>query len=165
MDEANVDSVNEMPAGLQLGIFSLLLNLCPSPFPPSLTLRVDLTPVTVANLGWQIVWRESRWKETKVGGKGKKLYIQNFPQSLQEPFCSPEGLVLFPQGGRVWPLYVSWFRKVGDESYHHPDIHTGAYSDGEGSQEQGPSWGDVSQREVTFIHRLGGLEKKGKTER
>lgn len=57
-------------------------------------------------------------------------------------------------------LYVSWFRKVGDESYHHPHVHTGAYSDGEGSQEQSPSGGDVGQREVTFVHCLGGLKRR-----
>lgn len=63
-------------------------------------------------------------------------------------------------GARVQPLYVSWFRKVGDESYHYPDIHAGAYSDGEGGEEQSPSGRDVGQREVTFVHRLGGLEEK-----
>ena len=63
-------------------------------------------------------------------------------------------------GGRVRPLYVSWFRKVGDESYHYPDVHAGAYSDGEGGEEQSPSGRDVGQREVTFVHRLGGLEEK-----
>lgn len=57
-------------------------------------------------------------------------------------------------------LYVSWFREIGNESYHHPNIHTSAYSDGEGGEEQSPSGCDVSQWEVTFIHCLGGLEKK-----
>lgn len=57
-------------------------------------------------------------------------------------------------------LYVSWFRKVGDESYHHPHVHTGAYSDGEGGEEQSPSGSDVGQREVTFVHCLGGLKRR-----
>lgn len=57
-------------------------------------------------------------------------------------------------------LYVSWFRKVGNESYHHPHIHTGAYSDGEGSEEQSPSRGDVGQWEVTFVDGLGGLKRR-----
>ncbi len=60
--------------------------------------------------------------------------------------------------GSVPPLYVSWFGKVGNESYHHPHVHTGAYSDGEGCEEQSPSGGDVGQREVTLVYCLGGLE-------
>lgn len=57
-------------------------------------------------------------------------------------------------------LYVSWFRKVGNESYHHPHVHAGAYSDGEGGEEQSTSGGNVGQWEVTFVHRLGGLGKE-----
>lgn len=57
-------------------------------------------------------------------------------------------------------LYVSWFGKVGDESYHHPHVHAGAYSDGEGCEEQSPSGCDVGQWEVTFVHRLGGLGRR-----
>lgn len=57
---------------------------------------------------------------------------------------------------------MSWFRKVGNESNHHTYIHTGAYSDAEGSKEQSPSGGNVGQWEVTFVHRLGGLEKNRK---
>lgn len=60
-------------------------------------------------------------------------------------------------------LYVSWFRKVGNESYHYSNIHTSAYSDGEGSKEQSPSGGNVGQWEVTFVHCLGGLQKKKNT--
>jgi len=67
--------------------------------------------------------------------------------------------------GRVPLLYVSWFRKVGNESNHHPHIHTGAYSDGEGSEEQSASGGDVGHWEVTFVHCLGGLEKGEKSKR
>lgn len=59
-------------------------------------------------------------------------------------------------------LYVSWFRKVGNESYHYPHINTRAYSDGEGGEEQSTSGGDVGQREVTFVHGLGGLERRKK---
>ena len=55
---------------------------------------------------------------------------------------------------------MSWFRKVGDQSYHYPDIHACAYSDGESGEEQSPSGRDVGQREVTFVHCLGGLQEK-----
>ena len=53
---------------------------------------------------------------------------------------------------------MPWFGEVGDERDHHPHVHAGAYGDGERSQEQSPSGGDVGQREVTFVHRLGGLK-------
>lgn len=62
-------------------------------------------------------------------------------------------------------LYVSRFRKVGDESYHHPHVHAGAYSDGEGGEEQGPPGGDVGQWEVTFVDCLGGLERRKRKRR
>lgn len=60
------------------------------------------------------------------------------------------------------PLYVSRFRKVGDEGYHYSDVDAGAYGDGEGGEEESASGGDVGQREVTFVHRLGGLERRKK---
>ncbi|KAG7240297.1 hypothetical protein INR49_027108 [Caranx melampygus] len=90
--------------------------------------------------------------ERKEGG-GKKLYIpKNFPQSVQEQRHSLEGVVLFldsPElrGVKVWLLHASWLRKVGNESYHHPYIHTSAYSDGEGSKEQSPSGCDGREKE------------------
>lgn len=65
-------------------------------------------------------------------------------------------------GEDVKVLYVSWFRKVGDESYHHPHVHACAYGDGESGEEQGSSRGDVGQWEVTFVHRLGGLRRREK---
>lgn len=68
-----------------------------------------------------------------------------------------------PQGhaeGKVQLLYVSRFGEVGDEGHHHADVDAGADGDGEGGQEEGASGGDVGQREVTFVHRLGGLERR-----
>lgn len=61
-------------------------------------------------------------------------------------------------GWEAWPLYVPRFGEVGDERDHYPHVHAGAYGDGERSQEQSPSGGNVGQREVTFVHRLGGLK-------
>lgn len=75
-------------------------------------------------------------------------------EAASEELWSPEGRFT------VWLLNVSWFREVGNESHHHSDVHPGAYSDGEGGEEQRPPGGDVGQREVSFVHRLGGLEKK-----
>lgn len=154
-------------------------NLCLSRVPSLLTLQLDLSPVTVDNLGWQRACRE-RKLERKDGGEGgnkknnKKKTVhppekKNFRRSFQVRCRSQgegEGGVILHLGSpgvcgaRVQPLYVSWFRKVGDESYHYPDIHASAYSDGEGGEEQSPSGRDVGQREVTFVHRLGGLEEK-----
>lgn len=59
-------------------------------------------------------------------------------------------------------LYVSRFGEVGDEGHHHPHVDAGADGDGEGGEEEGASGGDVGQREVTFVHRLGGLQSGGK---
>lgn len=69
------------------------------------------------------------------------------------------------RGGKVQPLYVSRFRKVGDEGYHYSDVDAGAYGDGEGGEEESASGGDVGQREVTFVHRLGGLERRKKAKK
>lgn len=63
------------------------------------------------------------------------------------------------------PLYVSRFRKVGDEGYHYSDVDAGAYGDGEGGEEESASGGDVGQRKVTFVHRLGGLERRKKNKK
>lgn len=66
------------------------------------------------------------------------------------------------RGREAWPLYVARFGEVGDERDHHPHVHARAYGDGERSQEQSPSGGDVGQREVAFVHRLGGLKRRTK---
>lgn len=67
----------------------------------------------------------------------KKLYIHIKVSSKSAgAILSPQrGFVLFPGSqevmeNRVLLLYVSWFREVGNESYHHSYINTGAYSDG-----------------------------------
>lgn len=102
-----------------------------------------------------------------MGKRGKKLYIPIKVSLKSASFnsASQRGFVLLPgsqeiEKRRVLLLYVSWFREVGNESYHHAYINTGAYSDGEGSKEQSPPGGDVGQREISFVHRLGGLEKR-----
>lgn len=53
---------------------------------------------------------------------------------------------------------MSRFGEVGDEGHHHSHVDAGADGDGEGGEEEGTSGGDVGQREVTFVHRLGGLQ-------
>lgn len=138
-----------MQTGLHILKLSPCINrkLCLFPVPSLLTPQLDLSPVS-----WLL------------GGKNCTS-PKNFPPSLQVQCRSQEGLVLLlgsPEAcaGKVRLLYVSWFRKVGNESYHYPHIHTGAYSDGESSEEQSPSGGDVGQREVTFVHCLGGLQRR-----
>lgn len=141
--------VNGIQSGLQRGILPLLkpspcLNrkkktLCipKSPrFSPSSLTSLQSLWLILADRG--PVGREG-W-EGKEGG-GKKLYI---PKKLSSK-CA--GATVFPRGGcslpglpgGVWRkerlLYASRFRKVGDESYHHPHVHSSAYSDGEGGEE------------------------------
>lgn len=60
---------------------------------------------------------------------------------------------------------MSRFGEVGDEGHHHSHVDAGADGDGEGGEEEGASGGDVGQREVTFVHRLGGLERREGEER
>lgn len=62
---------------------------------------------------------------------------------------------------KVQLLYVSWFGEVGYERHHHSHVDACANGDGEGGEEEGASGGDVGQREVTFVHRLGGLQSAG----
>ena len=114
--------------------------LCLSPIPPPLTLQLDLSPVTVANLT-EGLWGEKAGTKRRWRGK-KKLYIpkKTLLKVCRSSAVSQRRVVLFlgsPEvcEGKVRLLYVSWFRKVGNESYHHPDIHTSAYSDGEGCKE------------------------------
>lgn len=117
--------------------------LYPSTILPALTifvspLQLDLSLVTVGNRdkepgegGGEMAGKKVRWRE--------KLYIpKNFHQKSTGAMLSPEGLYSpwAPWrcgGGKVLLLYVSWFRKVGDERNHHPHIYAGTYSDGEGS--------------------------------
>lgn len=63
-----------------------------------------------------------------------------------------------PSHPSLRPLHAPRFGEVGDERDHHPNVHAGADGDGESGKEQGPPGGDVGQREVPFVHRLGGLE-------
>lgn len=60
---------------------------------------------------------------------------------------------------------MSRFGEVGDEGHHHSHVDAGADGDREGGEEEGASGGDVGQREVTFVHRLGGLEGRGEEEK
>lgn len=140
--------------------------LCLSPIPFLLTLQLDLSPVLWLILADRGPAGRESWKERKVEGKTvhprKKLSSKS---ARAMPFSQEEDVLLLLGsrevcGGKVRLLYVSWFRQVGDESYHHPHIHAGAYSDREGSEEQSPSGGNVGQWEVTFVHCLGGLERR-----
>lgn len=110
-------------------------------------------------------------KARKIGEEGKKkvpVHPQNKLSSASASVAAPRRVpVLLPgspevRGGKVQPLYVSRFRKVGDEGYHYADVDAGAYGDGEGGEEESASGGDVGQREVTFVYRLGGLERRKK---
>lgn len=111
-------------------------------------------------------------KAQKIGEEEKKKKVPVHPQnklssasaSVAAPKRAPVLLPGSPEvrGGKVQPLYVSRFRKVGDEGYHYSDVDAGAYGDGEGGEEESASGGDVGQREVTFVHRLGGLERRKK---
>lgn len=162
-----------MQSGLQHGILPLLKpfektqksKVSPSQFPlssPSSLTSLQSLWLILADGG--PVGREKAGRKGRWSG-GKKLYTpgKNFFFEVCRSSDVPQtGLFLF-LGSReafgkekVRPLYVSWFREVGDESYHHPYIDAGAYSDGEGGEEQSPPGGDVGQREVTFVHRLGG---------
>lgn len=135
------------------------------PTPPFFTLHLDHSSVSVANLGWQNACREK--DRTK-----RKVEEENCISPKKLPLKSA-GVMLFPRGGcclpglpggvcegQLWLLYVSWFRKVGDESYHHTHVHASAYSDGESCEEQSSSGGDVRQGEVSFVHRLSGLQER-----
>lgn len=95
--------------------------------------------------------------ERKVEEKNK-LYA---PLQRKLPPSKPAGTSPFPGEVGSFPglLYVSWFRKVGDERYHHPHVHPSADGDGEGGEKQGASGGDVGQWEITFVHRLGCLKE------
>lgn len=132
-----------MQTGLQHGMLPLLK---PSVSAVSLNPQSSLfLPSCLTSLQslWQILadrgpaGREV-WNKRKVEGGENCTSWKNFPQSLQAQWHSPEDGVLFLGslevfGKKVWLLYVPWFRKVGNERYHYPYIHTGAYSDGEGS--------------------------------
>ena len=125
-----------------------------SPSPPRLT--------SLQFLGWQRACRE-KGPERRWEGTGKNCTPSPPPKKLSTQCAVSLDWLFAPQRhleGRQRPLYVSWFRKVCNESYHYPHVHTGAYSDGEGGEEQSPTGGDVGQWEVTFVHRLGGLERR-----
>lgn len=91
--------------GCQLGFsveyfpFFLQKILCRSKIPLLLTLQLDLSSVTVANLGWQ----RERWLERKESG-GKKRTKQKTvypPKKLLSKFA---GIILFPRGGCSLPV-------------------------------------------------------------
>lgn len=78
---------NPLPASKKKKKLSL------SPIPPLLTLQLDLSPVTVANLGWQRACGERRLERKEGGGKNCTS-PKNFLWNLQEQCRSREVLFL-----------------------------------------------------------------------
>lgn len=100
MNEANV-GLSQWDANWASAwnIFHFLLkkSLCRSTIPLPLTLQLDLSPVTVANLADRGPEGKEGWKERKVEAKEKCIS----PKKLSTKFA---GVILFPRGGCSLPV-------------------------------------------------------------